>query len=270
MSKSKELAEHEENAIQTMDEAALFANADNAADDFGQEDLTLPRLIALQSNSPQVAKRENTYVEGAEPGMIYDTVGSELWDGEKGIVILPIFFRHTYVEWILRENGGGFIADHGLHNGAELLKSCTKDDKNRDMLPSGNQLVNTLEYVVYYLNAEGYGQAILTMTSTQLRKGKTWNSNIRKPLPGGIPAPFYGRAFRFKTIPESNDKGQWFGWQITFECRMVELPDQGFPWCKIVEFNQACAAFRKKLVEGAVRVAPPISSEEAESDPEAL
>lgn len=256
------------NAVAEVDEAALFAGADAASESFDREDIAIPRLVILQSNSPQVLKRESTYVENAEPGMIYDTVSGELWDGEEGIVILPVFFRHTYIEWVTRENGGGFVADHG--SAGKELPTERDPDTGRDMLPGGNQLVNTLEYIVYLLSDEGYSQAILTMTSSQLRKGRNWNSNIMKPLANGVPAPFYARAFRFCTIPESNDKGNWFGWKITFECRFIELPSSGYKWCNAPEFSEECAAFRKLLVEDKLRFTPPTASTEPVGDPDSL
>ena len=251
-------------------EAQLYKGADEAGGDFGMEDLTIPRLVILQSNSPQVDKNEGAYVEGAEAGMIYDTVSGTLFSGEDGIVILPIHYRHSYVEWIPRTSGGGFVADYEISVGQALLDTCEKDDKGHDILPNGNQLVNTMEYIVYLLGQDGPHQAILTMTSTQLRKGKKWNSNIMKPLAPGVPAPFYARAFRFTTVPERNAKGSWFGWNIALECRMVELKSRGYSWCDAQKFNIECAGFRKLLTDGAVKVAPPTSDAGASSDPEVL
>jgi len=39
-----------------------------------QEDLALPFLKILGQLSPEVNKRDGKYVQGAEPGMIYNTV----------------------------------------------------------------------------------------------------------------------------------------------------------------------------------------------------
>ena len=46
----------------------------------GQEDLALPFLKILGQLSPEVNKRDGKYVEGAEPGMIYNSVSGELYD----------------------------------------------------------------------------------------------------------------------------------------------------------------------------------------------
>ena len=271
MAKAQVPAKRGGREIATVDEAELYKGADSAASDFDRDDIAIPRLVILQTGSPQVQTRENTYVEGAEPSMIFDAVGAEMWDGEEGVVILPIHYRRTYVEWITREAGSGFVSDHGLTAGKELLTTTTRDDKGRDILPNGNQLNNTLEYVVYRLTPEGKFQCIINMGSTQLKKGRNWNPNIMKPLPGGVPAPFYARAFRFTTIPESNDKGNWFGWKIIFEHRLVELPQAGYKWVDVKTLNDECAEFRKLLVEDKIRFSPPTANVAEEGvNPDAL
>ena len=49
-----------------------------------QDDLALPFLKVLGQLSPEVNKRDAKHVEGAEPGMIINTVTNEIYDGEKG------------------------------------------------------------------------------------------------------------------------------------------------------------------------------------------
>ena len=46
-----------------------------------QEDLALPFLKILGQLSPEVNKRDGKYVKGAEPGMIFNSVTGELYDG---------------------------------------------------------------------------------------------------------------------------------------------------------------------------------------------
>ena len=44
----------------------------------GQQDLALPFLKILGQLSPEVNKRDGKYGEGAEPGMIFNSVSGEL------------------------------------------------------------------------------------------------------------------------------------------------------------------------------------------------
>ena len=71
----------------------------------GQEDLALPFLKILGQLSPEVNKRDGKYVEGAEPGMIYNSVSGELYDGVKGINVIPCFYKLEYIEWKDRGEG---------------------------------------------------------------------------------------------------------------------------------------------------------------------
>ena len=69
------------------------ADAGQGIGNLTQEDLALPFLKILGQLSPEVNKRDGKYVEGAEPGMIYNSVTSELFDGEKGLNVIPCHYK---------------------------------------------------------------------------------------------------------------------------------------------------------------------------------
>jgi len=67
-------------------------------ENMNQDDFALPFLRLLTNTSPEVGE-----VEGAMPGMIYNTVTGQLYDGKKGITekifkILNLPFRKS-MEW---------------------------------------------------------------------------------------------------------------------------------------------------------------------------
>ena len=64
-----------------------------------QEDLALPFLKVLGQLSPEVNKRDAKFVQGAEPGMIINTVTNEIYDGEKGIEVIPCHYKRQHIEW---------------------------------------------------------------------------------------------------------------------------------------------------------------------------
>ena len=85
-----QLTEKKENALAVN----LFeADADKGSQNMTQEDLALPFLKVLGQLSPEVNKSDGKYVEGAEPGMILNTVTNEVFDGTKGIDVLPVFYE---------------------------------------------------------------------------------------------------------------------------------------------------------------------------------
>ena len=74
-------------------------DADQGLGNLGHEDLALPFLKILGQLSPEVNKRDGKYVQGAEPGMIYNSVTNELFDGEKGVEVIPCHYKLEYIEW---------------------------------------------------------------------------------------------------------------------------------------------------------------------------
>ena len=66
------------------------ADTDAGSQKLSQEDLALPFLKVLGQLSPEVNKKDSKYVEGAEPGKIYNTVTTQLYDE---IDVLPVFYK---------------------------------------------------------------------------------------------------------------------------------------------------------------------------------
>ena len=93
--------------------------ADQGFDNVDSKSLALPFLKILGQLSPEVNKRDGKYVEGAEPGMIYNSVSHQLFDGEKGINVIPCFYKLEYVEWKDRGEGGG--APVAIHAGTSPI-----------------------------------------------------------------------------------------------------------------------------------------------------
>jgi len=75
--------------------------------EISQKDLALPFLKILAQLSPEVNKRDGKYVEGAEAGMIYNSVTGELHNGVEGINVIPCFYKLEYLEWKDRGEGLG-------------------------------------------------------------------------------------------------------------------------------------------------------------------
>ena len=77
---------------------ALFGNdAAKGFENMTQEDLALPFLRILGQLSPQVTEGDAKYVSNAKPGMIYNTVTSELFDGKKGIKIILVTIKRIFL-----------------------------------------------------------------------------------------------------------------------------------------------------------------------------
>ena len=183
----------------------------------GQEDLALPFLKILGQLSPEVNKRDGKYVEGAEPGMIFNSVSGELYDGVKGIDVIPCFYKLEYIEW--KDRGEGPGAPVAIYDSSSDIMSKTKPDANyKDRLPSGNYIEKTASHFVI-ITGDSPSTALISMKSTQLKISRKWNSmmsGIKLKGQNGLFTPAsFSHIYRLKTTQMSNDKGTWFGWEVS-------------------------------------------------------
>ena len=183
----------------------------------GQEDLALPFLKILGQLSPEVNKRDGKYVEGAEPGMIYNSVSGELYDGVKGINVIPCFYKLEYIEW--KDRGEGLGAPVAIYDSSSDIMSKTKPDANyKDRLPNGNYIEKTASHFVI-VSGDSPSTALISMKSTQLKISRKWNSmmsGIKMKGANGMFTPAsFSHIYKLKTTQMSNDKGTWFGWEVS-------------------------------------------------------
>ena len=183
----------------------------------GQEDLALPFLKILGQLSPEVNKRDGKYVEGAEPGMIYNSVTGDLYDGVQGIDVIPCFYKLEYIEW--KDRGEGPGAPVAIYDSSSDIMSKTKPDANyKDRLPNGNYIEKTASHFVIIMG-DNPSTALISMKSTQLKISRKWNSmmsGIKLKGKNGLFTPAsFSHIYKLKTTQMSNDKGTWFGWEVS-------------------------------------------------------
>jgi len=182
-----------------------------------QDDLALPFLKILGQLSPEVNKRDGKYVKGAEPGMIFNSVTGDLYDGAKGIQVVPCHYKLEYIEW--RDRGEGSGAPVAIHSSAsDIMTKTTRDASFKDRLPNGNYIERTASHFVV-VNGTTPSTALIAMKSTQLKISRKWNSmmaGIRLKGKNGLFTPAsFSHIYQLKTIQQSNDKGTWFGWEVS-------------------------------------------------------
>ena len=197
----------------------FFASyADAGLEDVTTQDLSIPYLRILAQLSPQVNKRDGAYVDGAEAGMIYNTVENAVYNGDEGVTVVPCYFRRVLVEWKPREKGGGFVATYNIED--PIRGTTYRDDRGQEVLPNGNLLTDTAEFYVLLLGPDGPSRCMITMTSTQLKKARRWVSQMKSMTArredGSIYIlPAMSHVWAMRSIQEKNDKGAWFGWDIS-------------------------------------------------------
>ena len=183
----------------------------------GQEDLALPFLKILGQLSPEVNKRDGKYVEGAEPGMIFNSVSGDLYDGVKGIDVIPCFYKLEYIEW--KDRGDGPGAPVAIYDSSSDIMSKTKADANyKDRLPNGNYIEKTASHFVIIMG-DNPSTALISMKSTQLKLSLIHISEPTRQAEisyAGLYTPAsFSHIYKLKTTQMSNDKGTWFGWEVS-------------------------------------------------------
>ena len=91
-----------------------------------QDDLALPFLKILGQLSPEVNKRDGKYIEGAAPGMIYNSVTGDLFDGEKGVIVIPCHYKLEYVEWRDRGKDGSGAPVNIYPSSSDIMTKTTR------------------------------------------------------------------------------------------------------------------------------------------------
>ena len=210
----------------------------------GQDDLALPFLKILGQLSPEVNKRDGKYVEGAEPGMIFNSVSGDLYDGVKGIDVIPCFYKLEYIEW--KDRGEGPGAPVAIYDSSSDIISKTKPDASyKDRLPNGNYIEKTASHFVI-ITGDNPGTALISMKSTQLKISRKWNSMMSgielKGKTGLYTPASFSHIYKLKTTQMSNHKGTWFGWEVSKVGPITEA-----------SIYQQAKSFSESISKGAVK-----------------
>ena len=260
MAQAKQQAAEAAQAVAEVKQTAMVAVTDMEADagggfeDANKDAYAIPFIQILQKGSPAIDPDHPKHKEipGAKIGALINAVTEEVVEGERGLLVLPCHYRQAFIEWAPRDSGGGFVAEHSVADGAALMKTTTRDEKNRDVLPSGNYLVDTRNHYVLVLREDGTAYpAVVSMASTQTKKSRKWMSTmqdakVRRPDGTMFTPAMWARAYRVRTVGESNAKGTWRGWDISREGD-----------CPSAELYAAARAFRDAVRAGAVKTAEP-------------
>ena len=219
MNKATRTANSVDTKKENLPMASMFeGDAHKGMEQMGADDLALPFIRILGDLSPQVKKSKAEYVEGAEPGMLFNTVSKELYDGSKGIQVVPCYYKREYIEWSDRGEGPGApIAVHPANT--DLMNQTNRDAMGKDRLPNGNYLENTASYYVMVLSEDGSAEtALITMKSTGLKTSRQWNSMISgiklQGTNGKFTPPMFSHIYHLTTVEMSNKKGTLSTWSV--------------------------------------------------------
>lgn len=230
-----------------MNVGMLEEYAGAGAEDATAEDMMIPFIRIIQATSPQVKKTKPEYNPDAEVGMFINTATGELTDGETGLSFVPVYYKRSWTEWVPVNDGGGFV---GEHPDDSILDQTTRVE-GRDVLPNGHEILTSAHWYALVMGKNGVEQAVIAMSSTQMKKARKLMTQLKQKTftdsAGNTkPLPLFAHIVTLTSVPESNDKGDWYGFNID---DIEPLTDQ-------VLFEQAGAMW-KGLKAGAIKAAPP-------------
>lgn len=231
--KTNEVATVRKQAPAKVDIKKLLAETVGLGVSNAADDNVVQLVYVLQSLSPQVLKQKQEYIKGAEAGNIWFRGTKTVIDGEEiGIRAICVRKDTWWLEWG-PERGQGLKGrypcvpksvdeNEGRPETAEWIVDPKNPKKGKWTMPDGNLLNQSREHVVIVLPEEGEsgepGAYVIPMSGSQHSTARMWNTNMRSlRMPdeyGGKKAPAFGYVWRMKTIPLSNDAGDWFGWEI--------------------------------------------------------
>ena len=203
---------------------AFEADVGSGFEEVTSSDIQIPFIRIIQALSPQLKKTDPSFIEGASQGDIFNTVTKKLWNGEEGILVIPSYFQQKLLEFIPRNQGGGFVGE--LSPESEDVRKAVRDqDSGLELLENGNELVRTAQHYVKIVHEDGtLESAIVDMKKTQLKKSRQWNSIMLMQKHNGASLPSFANVYRLKSVEDGNEKGSWHSWTVNHE-RQVDSID---------------------------------------------
>ena len=255
----------------TLQDDMFAADAGSGMEGATSESFAIPFLSVLQKGSPQVDEASGAAVEGAKAGMLWDNVAGRMFDGKTGVSLVPCAYRRVFLRWAPKgTQGSGFKGELSADQVAGMRAAGQIVDLDgRLYVPQPDGTVNDKKcdrisdtrnhYVLLVDQASGaWAQALLSLTSTQIKKSKMLMSalaSVKLNGPSGMyTPPTFANVVRLTTMPESNDKGTWFGTKFELAGRVDRA-----------ELYAAAKAFHASVAAGSIEVKYESPAENAES-----
>ena len=192
-------------------------DADKGFENVRQESLALPILKLLQNSSGEAQKRNQNYVENAEPGMMLNKVTKKLYPGEQGINVIPCYYKMEYQEWAEFGTGSG-RPEQIYPDSSDILTKTTKDG-GKDRLQNGNYILTVHQNYVIIVGEDGSAEtALISMSSSQGKVSRNWQSlqmsQTMKDANGSFTPASYSHMYKLTSVLNSGKGNQWYGYSV--------------------------------------------------------
>lgn len=161
-----------------------------------KEDLVIPRISIVQALSPELKSKEPEYIEGAEQGMLFNTLTRELYTS---LQIVPVTFMKSWLLWKDRKKGGGF-------GGSFDDEQSAIDEMENQENPNDWEVTDTPTHFCLAVTPSGkVEEVVIPMPKSKAKISRQFNSLIR--INGG---PRFSRAYEISGVGDKNGAGEDF------------------------------------------------------------
>jgi len=198
--------------------ASLFeADAHLGFENVKTESLAPPILKLLQNGSAEAKKMNQNFIQGAEPGMVFNTISKKLYDGTKGINVIPCHYRLEYQEWSDYGTGSG-RPEMIYPDTSDILTKTTKGNDGRDRLSNGNYILSVGQHFVIVVDGQNTEPAMISMSSSQGKVSRKWNAMMMSITLDGKNGPYtppsFSHIYKLSTVINTGRGEQWYGWNV--------------------------------------------------------
>ncbi len=159
------------------------------------DDLTIPRLGLVQDLSPQRKASKPEYIDGAESGMLFNNVSSELYGGS--INFVPVYFRKEWCIWKLQDAGGGFMGAYPTEVDAQDAFIDEKFDEDYE-------IVDMAQHFGMIIHPDRRPEEIvISMSKSKMKVSRQFNTLVK--MAGG---DRFSRVYKISAVEDQNPKGQ--------------------------------------------------------------
>jgi hypothetical protein len=222
-----EVAKKKTAEVVKIDQSIFEVDAGLGNSEVDSEVLSIPFLKTNLSNTIQEENR------GCLKGDLYNTVDGQIYDGKKGILVIPCHFQRRWIHWSpIDDDQRAPIAIFEKASDCPPTERLRKDEKdNKDYLldGSGHYIEETHQHYVLICKDDGTLDAVMiAMKSTSLKASRNWNALIktrRFPKSDGTSfnPPRFSHIYRLNTVMQSNGTMSYAVWNAKLEKQVSNI-----------------------------------------------
>ena len=193
---------------------AWMGDSTRGSEEVTIQDVTIPRLSIIQDLSPQRKKNNAEYIEGAEEGMMFNTVTNQLF--AEPVLFVPVYFRLEWLVWKHRDAGGGLQGVFSSQDEAvAFVSGHPLAGQTTDRGESVVEVQDTAQHFGLLLDPNSPAEdphateIVVSMSRSQLKPSRQLNSQVR--IAGG---DRWERYYRLSPVQVDGAKGDYWNWKV--------------------------------------------------------